>query len=202
MVIHVVIAEDMGLLRGALCAALSREEDMEVVADVEGVGELLTVVRRCRPQVVVLALTPELPNPVEVVARIHVEAPHAAVLAMSPRWSPALVEAALAAGARGLVGKDSSLAELVRAIRALAAGERAIDPAAAVAVLSPPQMPLTPREMDVLRMAAEGLPLKEIAVRLYLAHGTVRNHLSVILRKTGARNRLEAVSRARRNGWL
>lgn len=200
--IHVVVAEDMGLLRGALCAALSREEDMEVVADVEGVGELLTAVRRCRPQVVVLTLTPELPDPVEVVARISTEAPHAAVLAMSPRWSPALVEAALAAGARGLVGRDSPLVELVRSIRALAAGERAIDPAAAVAVLSPPQMPLTPRELDVLRMAAEGLPLKEIAGRLFLAHGTVRNHLSAILRKIGARNRLEAVWHARRNGWL
>ncbi|WP_309244214.1 response regulator transcription factor [Micromonospora parastrephiae] len=200
--IHVVIAEDMGLLRGALCAALSTEEDMEVVADVEGVGELLKVVRRCKPQVVVLALSPDLPDPVEVVAAVGVEAPTTAVLAMSPRWSPALVEAALAAGARGLVGKDGSLAELVRAIRTLAAGERAIDPAAAAAVLWPTESPLTPREMDVLRMAAEGLPLKEIAVRLYLAHGTVRNHLSAILRKTGARNRLEAVWRARRDGWL
>ncbi|MGV9214089.1 response regulator transcription factor [Micromonospora sp. RB23] len=200
--IHVVVAEDMGLLRGALCAALSREEDMEVVADVDGAGELLTAVRRCRPQVVVLALTPELPDPVELVARISAEVPHAAVLAMSPRWSPALVEAALAAGARGLVGKDSPLVELVRSIRALAAGERAIDPAAAVAALSPPEMPLTPRELDVLRMAAEGLPLKEIAGRLFLAHGTVRNHLSAILRKIGARNRLEAVWHARRNGWL
>ncbi|MET8281626.1 response regulator transcription factor [Micromonospora sp. NPDC005174] len=200
--IHVVVAEDMGLLRGALCAALSREEDMKVVADVEGVGELLTAVRRCRPQVVVLALDPELPDPVEMVARINVEAPHTAVLAMSPRWNPALVEAALAAGARGLVGKDNSLVELVRSIRLLAAGERAIDPTAAVAVLSPPEMPLTPREMDVLRMAAEGLPLKEIAGRLFLAHGTVRNHLSAILHKIGARNRLEAVWHARRNGWL
>ncbi|MGI5520840.1 response regulator transcription factor [Micromonospora sp. CA-259024] len=200
--IHVVIAEDMGLLRGALSAALSREEDMKVVADVEGVDELLTVVRRCKPQVVVLALTPDLPDPVEVVAKIGVEAPHAAVLAMSPRWSPALVEAVLAAGARGLVGKDGSLEELVRAIRTLAAGERAIDPAAAAAVLWPTESPLTARELDVLRMAAEGLPLKEIAVRLYLAHGTVRNHLSAILRKTGARNRLEAVWRARRDGWL
>jgi len=175
---------------------------MEVVADVEGVGELLKVVRRYRPEVVVLALTPELPDPVEMVARIGAEASHTAVLAMSPRWNPDLVEAAIAAGARGLVCKDSSLAELVRAIRAVATGERAIDPAAAVAVLSPPEIPLTPREMDVLRLAAEGSPLKEIASRLFLAHGTVRNHLSTILRKTGARNRTEAVWHARRNGWL
>ncbi|MFC4149495.1 response regulator transcription factor [Micromonospora mangrovi] len=202
MAIHVVVAEDMGLLRGALCAALSSEEDMNVVADVPDGGDLLTVVRRCRPDVVVLALTPELPDPVAVVAGITVEVPDTAVLVMSHRWSPALVEAALAAGARGLIGKDGSLVDLVRAIRALAAGERAIDPAAAVAVLSPREVPLTARELDVLRVAAEGLPLKEIAARLFLAHGTVRNHLSAILRKTGARNRMEAVWRARRDGWL
>ncbi|WFE99342.1 response regulator transcription factor [Micromonospora sp. WMMD964] len=200
--IHVVVAEDMGLLRGALCAALSGEEDMKVVADVEGVGDVVKVVRRYRPQVVVLALTPDQPDPVEAVIRIGEEAPEVAVLAMSPRWSPALVEAALAAGARGLVGKDGSLPELVRAIRTVAAGERALDPSAAAAVLWPAESPLTPRETDVLRMAAEGLPLKEIAVRLHLAHGTVRNHLSAILAKTGARNRLEAVWRARRDGWL
>jgi two-component system response regulator DesR len=202
VVIHVVVAEDMGLLRGALCAALSSEEDMRVVADVRRVGELLTVIRRSRPDVAVLDLVPELPDPVTVMTRIGVEAPGTAVLAMSHRWTPPLVEAALAAGARGLIGKDGSLADLLRAIRALAAGERAIDPAAAVAVLSPPEMPLTARELDVLRVAAEGLPLKEIARRLFLAHGTVRNHLSAILRKTGARNRMEAVWRARRDGWF
>lgn len=200
--IHVVVAEEMVLLRGALCAVLSSEEDMDVVADVAEDGELLTVVRRYRPEVVVLTLRPELPDPVATVAKLGVEVPGTAVLAMSDRWSPVLVEAALAAGARGLVGKDGSLADLVQAIRAVAAGGRAIDPAAAMAVLSPPEVPLTARELDVLRVAAEGLPLKEIAARLFLAHGTVRNHLSAILRKTGARNRMEAVWRARRDGWL
>lgn len=200
--IHVVVAEDMGLLRSALCAALSNEEDMEVVAEVAGVGGLWTVVRRNRPDVVVLDLTPEVLEPVGVVARISVETPDTAVLAMSHRWSPPLVEAALAAGARGLVSKDGPLEHLVQAVRSLAAGERVIDPSAAVAVLSPPENPLTRRELEVLRVAAEGLPLKEIARRLFLAHGTVRNHLSAVLRKTGARNRMEAVWRARRDGWL
>jgi two-component system response regulator DesR len=201
-VIHVVVAEDMGLLRTALCAALSSQEDMTVVADVDGAADLLTVVRRNRPDVVVLDVSPESPDTVAVVAKIGVEAPDTAVLAMSRRWPPPLVEAALSAGARGLVGKDGPLEDLVRSIRAVAAGERVIDPAAAVAVLRPAVSPLTPRELEVLRAAAEGLPLKEIARRLFLAHGTVRNHLSAILRKTGARNRMEAVWLGRRDGWL
>lgn len=84
----------------------------------------------------------------------------------------------------------------------MALGEWVIDPAAAVAALSPLVGPLTVREREVLRAAAEGLPLREIACRLCLAYGTVRNHLTVILRKTGGRNRLEAVRRAQRDGWL
>ncbi|WP_328822159.1 response regulator transcription factor [Micromonospora rubida] len=200
--IHVVVAEDMGLLRSALCAALSNEEDIEVVADAAGIGELWGVLRREHPEVLVLGLRPEVPESASVVAKVVAEAPGTAVLAMSHRWSPPLVEAALAAGTRGLVSKDAGLSELVRAVRTTAAGERVIDPAAAAAVLSPPANPLTRRELEVLRVAAEGLPLKEIARRLFLAHGTVRNHLSAILRKTGARNRMEAVRLAQRDGWL
>jgi two-component system response regulator DesR len=202
VVIHVVVAEEMGLLRSALCAALSNEEDMEVIADAAGVGELWGVLRRDSPDVLVLELRPEVPESAWVVAKVIAEAPETAVVAMSHRWSPPLVEAALAAGARSLVSKDAALSELVRAVRATSAGERVIDPAAAVAVLSPPVNPLTRRELEVLRVAAEGVPLKEIARRLFLAHGTVRNHLSAILHKTGARNRMEAVRLAQRDGWL
>ncbi|RGC67683.1 Oxygen regulatory protein NreC [Micromonospora sp. MW-13] len=200
--IHVVVAEDMGLLRSALCAALSNEEDIEVLADAAGIGELWEVLRREQPEVLVLELRSDVPESAWLVAKVVAEAPGTAVLAMSHRWSPPLVEAALAAGARGLVSKDTGLSELVRAVRTTAAGERVIDPAAAVAVLSPPTNPLTRRELEVLRVAAEGLPLKEIARRLFLAHGTVRNHLSAILHKTGARNRMEAVRLAQRDGWL
>lgn len=202
MVIRVVVVEEMGLLRGALCAVLANEEDMEVVADVADVRELPALTRRSKPDVVVLDLAPESPGGIGVIEEISAHAPLTAVLAMSYRWNPSLLEAALTAGARGFIGKDGPLEELVRMIRSLAAGERVIDPVAAVAVLRPPTCPLTPRELEVLRAAAEGLPLKEIARRLFLAHGTVRNHLSAILRKTGARNRVEAIRCAQRDGWL
>lgn len=200
--IRVVVGESMGLLRSALCAALAGEEDIEVVAEVTGIGGLPGVVRRHRPDVTLVDLASDAPDPIKVIIEIAETAPTTAVLAMSARWGPGLVQEALTAGARGLVGKDEPLHELVRAVRALAAGERVIDAAAAATALQPSAGPLTRREVEVLRMAAEGLPLKEIARRLFLAHGTVRNHLSAIMRKTGARNRMEAVWLARRNGWM
>ncbi|MGN9810293.1 response regulator transcription factor [Micromonospora sp. BQ11] len=200
--IRVVVAQEMCLLRSALCAALSNEEDMEVAAEVTGVGEVPAAVRRHRPDVVLVDLTPDAPRPVEVVADIVAAAPGTGVLALGSQWSQTTVADLLAAGARGLVGTDASLAALVAAVRDVAAGERVIDATAAVTALSPPSSPLTRREAEVLRVAADGLPVKEIAHRLYLAHGTVRNHLSATMRKTGARNRMEAVWRARREGWI
>ncbi|MGW4499032.1 response regulator transcription factor [Micromonospora sp. NPDC004336] len=200
--IRVVVAEEMRLLRTALCAALSGEKEIEVVAEVTGTAELAAVLRRHRPDVVLVDLASDVPQPVEVVAEITGAAPDTAVLAMGRRWSPAVVGDLLAAGVRGLIGKDAPLEALVGAVRDLAAGGKVIDAEAAVTALHPPSSPLTRREVEVLRVAAEGLPLKEIARRLFLAHGTVRNHLSAIMRKTGARNRMEAVWRARRDGWM
>jgi two-component system response regulator DesR len=200
--IRVIVAEEMRLLRTALCAALSSEEEIEVVAEVTGTAELPPVVHRHRPDVVLVDLASDVLQPVEVVAQIVREAPGTAVLAMGRRWSPTVVADLLAAGARGLIGKDASLEALVGAVREVAAGATVLDAEAAVTALRPPSSPLTRREVEVLRLAAEGLPLKEIAGRLFLAHGTVRNHLSSVMRKTGARNRMEAVWQARRDGWI
>ncbi|MEQ4304574.1 response regulator transcription factor [Plantactinospora sp. B6F1] len=200
--IRIVIVEEMGLLRGALQAVLSSEDDLEVVAALHEPGGLVTVARRRRPDVVVVDM--ELPGAdmLDVVAQLSVDAPDSAVLALSTQLTPEALQRAIRAGARGFVDKNLPPAELTRLVRAVAFGERVFDPVVAVAALSPPESPLTNRELEVLRMAAEGLPLKEIARQLYLAHGTVRNHLSVILRKTGTRNRLEAVRQAQRAGWI
>ncbi|MER7169505.1 response regulator transcription factor [Micromonospora sp. NPDC000207] len=203
MAIRVVVVEGMGLLRGALSAALSRQPDIEVVAEASDVAGLAEVVGRACPDVVVLGLPPETsPQGVAEIADLGRAASGAAVLALSTRWNPALLRAAVAAGVRGFLGKDGPVDELVQMVRTSAAGERVIDPRAAVAALRPAACPLTRRELEVLRMVAEGVPLKEAAERLFLAHGTVRNHLSAILHKTGTRNRVEAIRRAQRDGWL
>lgn len=200
--IRVVIVEEMGLLRGALRAMLSSEEDLEVVADLHEPGDLVALTRTRRPDVVVADLDLPGVDMLAVLARLAVEAPDSAVLTLSAQLTPEVLQRALRAGARGVVDKNVPPAELTRLVRAVAAGERVVDPGAAVAALMPVEGPLTERELEVLRIVAEGLPLKEIARRLFLAHGTVRNHLSVIMRKTGTRNRLEAVRQAQRAGWL
>ncbi|MEU6025337.1 response regulator transcription factor [Micromonospora sp. NPDC048871] len=200
--IHVVVAEEMSLLRSALCVALSSEEEIEVIAQVARVEELPEVLRRHQPDVVLVDLASEVSPPAKVVAEIAGAAPDAAVLAMGRRWSPEVVEELLDAGAHGLIGMDAPVEALVGAVREVATGERVIDAEVAVTALRPAGSPLTRREAEVLRVAAEGLPLKDIARRLFLAHGTVRNHLSAVMRKTGARNRMEAVWHARRHGWI
>ena len=201
--IRIVIVEEMGLLRGALRAVLSHEEDLEVVADIAETGDILGAVRARRPDVIVIDIDLKGLDMLSVMRTVCAEAPESAVLALSGRHDPRVLQEALRAGVRGFLAKDAlGPAEFARLVRAVAGGELVVDPAAAVAALSPQSSPLTTREREVLQVAAEGLPLKEIARRLFLAHGTVRNHLSVILRKTGSRNRMEAIRRAQRAGWL
>jgi two-component system response regulator DesR len=201
-VVRVLIVEEIGLLRGALRMVLSSADDVEVVADLAPSADVVAVARRERPDVVLIDVGPPGCGAIEVLRQLDVTTRGTAVLAMSARHCPETLRAALDAGVRGFVDKNLPPTELLRLLRLVALGERVIDPVAAVAALSPPVGPLTVREREVLRAAAEGLPLREIAGRLYLAYGTVRNHLTVILRKTGARNRLEAVRRAQRDGWL
>jgi two-component system response regulator DesR len=202
LLIRIMIVEEMGLLRGALRAVLSSEDDLEVIADLSDGGDVPAIVARERPDVILVDLELAGTDMLAVVRRLSTEVPGCAVLGLSRQRSAEALQEALEAGVRGFVGKDLPPAELARLVRAVACGERVVDPAAAVAALGPPAGPLTGREREVLRAAAKGLPSKEIARSLYLAHGTVRNHLSVILRKTGTRNRLEAVRRAQQEGWL
>lgn len=201
--IRIMIVEEMGLLRGALRAVLSNEDDFEVVADLPSGADVAVVATRTHPDVALIALETSASDMLAVVRALLAERPDCAVLALSRQRSSDMLQQALLAGVRGFVDKDIPPAELVGLIRTVARGERVVDAAAAVAALRPgPHGPLTPREREVLRAAAKGLPAKEIARTLYLAHGTVRNHLSVILRKTGARNRMEAIRRAQQEGWL
>jgi two-component system response regulator DesR len=129
-------------------------------------------------------------------------APGCAVLALTGVGAPAALRRALDTRVRGFVSKDGEVAQLVAAVLRVAAGERFIEPGIAIAALSAPRNPLTAREIDVLRLAADGLSPAEIAGSLFLSPGTVRNYLSVIVRKLGARGRLDAVRVAVEASWL
>lgn len=200
--IRVVIVEKVGLLRSALSAMLASESDVEVLAEVDSVPDAVAVADRRRPDVLVVDLDLPTVDAPGGIARLRARLPGVAVLAMSAHWDADRMRRALDAEVLGFVGTELSPDRFVRLVRTIARGERVIDPRVAAAVFNPPPNPLTERERQVLRAAAEGLPPKEIAARLHLAHGTVRNRLSGILRKTGARNRLEAIRRAEEKGWL
>lgn len=202
-VIRVIVAEDVHLFRSGLVALLRGEPDIFVAETVECGRELKAVGRHSKPDVALIDM--DLTDVDGVSAtRVLLEAvPSCAVIIMAERSRPGDLRRAVAAGAVGFVLKDTSPAELVDAIRRVSRGERVLDADLAYAELGGAvQSPLTPRELDVLRAAAEGATVVEIAQQLFLSCGTVRNYLARVLNKIDARTRVEAVMIAREHGWL
>ena len=200
--IRILLVEPMNLLRGALAATLSLEEDLDVVADLSRLDQVLGMARAISPDVAIINIGLLADDGLRTVARLNVEFPGCATLALAGVDAPGRLGRALNGYVRGVVDTQAAPSELVQSIRQLARGERAIDARLAVAVLAAPRNPLSPRELDVLSVAASGVPSHEVAAKLHLSAGTVRNYISAILRKTGARNRLEAVRLAEGAGWL
>jgi two-component system response regulator DesR len=197
-----MLVEEAGLLRGALQAVLGDERDMEVVAALGGGEKLLAVAAELCPDVLVMDLDLRHTDALGVTRQIVAAVPDCAVIALTARQTPAILQLALRANVRGFLGKDLELSEFVRLVRTVAGGVRVIDPATALAALRAVDNPLTARERDVLRAAADGLSTRQIAGRLFLTEGTVRNYFSAIQRKMGASNRWEAIGMARDSGWL
>jgi two-component system response regulator DesR len=192
----------MTLLRSALAAVLANEEDLKVVGELRCSGDIGSAAQALRPDVAVIDLDPRGAAALRAAAALNAALPACEVLMLVGQDSAGPIHRALDARARGLLSKDTCPRELAQAIRRVYRGERVIDPALAVTAVSAPPNPLTHRELDVLRLAAGGVTSAEIADQLYLSCGTVRNYLSAILRKIGARNRFEAVRTAERAGWL
>lgn len=197
-----MLVEEVGLLRGALRAVLDDEHDMEVVAALGGSEKLLAVAAELCPDVLVMDLDLRHTDALGVARQIVAVVPDCAVIALTARQTPAVLQLALRADVRGFLGKDLELSEFVQLVRTVANGVRVIDPTTALAALRAANNPLTARERDVLRAAADGLSTRQIASRLFLTEGTVRNYLSAIQRKTGTNNRWEAIGAARDSGWL
>jgi two-component system response regulator DesR len=201
-VIRVVIAEGVHLLRSGLVALLDGETGISVVAAVDRGAELAGAGRRHEPDVALVDAEIQDMDGFTATTVLHEAVPSCAVLIMTGRARPGHLRRALEVNADGYLLKDTSPADLVDAIRRAARGERVIDGDLAIAELCSMDSPLTPRELDVLGVAAEGATIGEIAERLYLSRGTVRNYLSRAVSKIGARTRVDAVTIARRHGWL
>jgi two-component system response regulator DesR len=200
--IRVLLVVQMSLLRGALDAVLSAEDDLEVAAGLGRVDELTPIARAVRPDVIVIDLDLLVDGALSTLYQLGELLPDCALLVLGDTDNPGPMRAALDMHVRGFVGKDTAPGRFVEYVRKMAHGERVIDPTLAVAALRVPRNPLTARELEVLQVAASGVPSAEVASQLHLSVGTVRNYMSAIMRKTRARNRLEAVRIAVDSGWL
>jgi two-component system response regulator DesR len=197
-----MIAEDQTMVRQALVALLEMEDDITVVAQAASGDEALAMASAYQPDVAVLDIEMPGHDGIEVARRLSADGFGGQIVIVTTFGRPGYLVAAMAAGASGFLLKDAPAAELATAIRRVHAGERVVDPALAAAALAEGASPLTAREAQVLAAARGHAAVAELAGRLHLSPGTVRNHLSAAIQKLGARNRAEAVQIAERKGWL
>ena len=202
MTIRILLADDQALVRSALAALLELEEDFDVVAQVGRGDEVVAAARDLHPDVALLDI--EMPglDGLAAAAALTKEVPACRVIIVTTFGRPGYLRRAMESGALGFVVKDAPAEQLADAIRRVSRGLRVVDPGLAAATLAGGVSPLTGRERDVLVAARDGATVADIAGRLFLSEGTVRNYLSAAIAKTGVRNRVEAVRVADERGWL
>ncbi|MBV9163427.1 MAG: response regulator transcription factor [Pseudonocardiales bacterium] len=200
--IRVLLIEDMDLIRGALVSLLSQEDDIEVVADLKCDDKVVSTALQLRPDVVVVDIDLSGEQGLTMVRELRRRMPACQIVALAAAKPVGLLQRLLAAEVWGAVDKNAPAGRLLRVVRMVADGERVVDANLAAAALSAELSPFTARELQVLRLAADGISGREIADRLSLSNGTVRNYLSKVMTKTYARNRIDAIRIAREAGWL
>ena len=200
--IRLLLADDQELVRTALAALLTLEEDFEVVATVGRGDEVVAAAKAHRPDVALLDIQMPGIDGLAAAAVLAQELPECRSLILTTFGRPGYLRRAMESGARGFVVKDAPAEQLSDAIRRVASGERVVDPSLAADSLAHGTSPLTPRERDVLMAARSGTCVAEVAKALFLSEGTVRNYLSAAIAKTGGRNRAEAIRAADERGWL
>ncbi len=200
--IKVLLAEDQGMMRGALALLLGLEDDIEVVAQVGSGSEVVPTALETSPDVALLDIEMPGMDGISAAKMLREKLPGCKVLILTTFGRPGYLRRAMEAGAAGFLVKDGPVEELAATIRRVLAGEKVINQNLAADALKSGPSPLTPRERDVLIAAADGSTVYDISSRLYLSESTVRNYLSAAIGKTGARNRIEAARTAQHNGWL
>ncbi|WP_328538843.1 response regulator transcription factor [Streptomyces sp. NBC_00344] len=200
--VRVLIAEDMHMLRKALVSLIELEPDLEVVAELSSGTDIVPTAMAMRPDVAVLDIDLPGTDGITAAAGLHTSVPECRTLILTSLGRPGNLRRALAAHVSGFLPKDSDPDSLCVAIRQVADGQRVIDPQLALATLDSGPSPLTDREREVLQLASEGMEAGQIASRLHLSSGTVRNYLTSAVTKLNARNRVDAIRIAREAGWL
>ncbi|MDX3663830.1 response regulator transcription factor [Streptomyces sp. ID05-26A] len=200
--IRVLLAEDMHMVRGALIALLNLEPDIEVVAEVSSGDKIVPAARQHSPDVCVIDIDLPILDGLSAASTIRETMPQVRTLMLTSLGRPGTLRRALAARVDGFLLKDAPPTELADAIRRVAAGERVVDSQLALAAWDRGECPLTDRELEVLRLAANGTDAPDIAVALSLSVGTVRNYMTTIMTKLNGRNRVDTIRIAEEAGWL
>ncbi|ALG11365.1 response regulator transcription factor [Kibdelosporangium phytohabitans] len=200
--IRVLLADDEELIRTALAALLSLEPDLEVVAHAADGRAAIDAAVAHRPDVAVVDMEMPVLDGLAVTAELTKAVPGCAVVVLTGHGRPQHLKQALSAGAKGFVRKGSPGGTLADVIRRVHGGDRYVDPSLAADALTAPECPLTPRELEVLRLAEFDTPVAVIARQTHLSNGTVRNYIAAVIGKLGVPTRAEAVRKAREHGWL
>ncbi|MFT4125902.1 MAG: response regulator transcription factor [Gordonia sp. (in: high G+C Gram-positive bacteria)] len=200
--IRLLLADDQALVRGALAALLDLESDLTVVAQVGRGDDVVAAARESGADVCLLDIEMPGADGVEAAAALREALPHVRSLIVTTFGRPGYLRRAIDAGASGFVVKDTPAGDLADAVRRVHAGLRVIDPTLATESLTSGDNPLTARESEVLRAALSGATVARIAAQVHLSAGTVRNHLSSAIGKTGTATRAEAAHVARERGWI
>lgn len=211
--IRLLIIDDHEMVREGLKAMLTAEADFEIVGEAANAEQAYELIARSHPDVILLDIRLPGVSGIEVCRSVTERYPETAVIILTTFSDDTLVAQCIQAGARGFIVKDIERFDLKRSIRAVARGEAAIDPKAAVAVLAqlrrapqvsdePSPEPLSPQQLVILRLIAQGLSSREIATQLYLSENTVKGYVQEMLHRLGVKNRTEAVMVAVKQGWL
>ncbi|MGY6655045.1 response regulator transcription factor [Amycolatopsis sp. TRM77291] len=200
--IRVLLAEDMHLVRGALVALLNLEQDIEVVAEVGSGDKILPMAAEYLPDVAIIDIDLPAKDGLTAASELCQQLPDVRTLILTSLGRPGTVRRALDAKVNGFLLKDAPADKLANAVRSVATGRRVIDSELALSAWETEDCPLTPREVEILRLAANGHTVADIAAELFLSPGTVRNYLATVVTKLNARNRVDAIRIARDSDWL
>lgn len=202
MLIKVLLAEDMHMVRGALVALLNLEQDIEVVAEVASGDAILPAAHKHQPDVAIIDIDLPGVDGLTAAGKLHESLPQCRTLILTSLGRPGTVRRALDARVNGFMLKDAPPEKLANAVRQVSVGRRVIDSELALAAWDTDVCPLTTREVEILRLAAAGKDVGDVAAQLFLSPGTVRNYLTTAVTKLNARNRVDAIRIASEAGWL
>jgi two-component system response regulator DesR len=202
MSVRVLLAEDQAMVRGAIAALLTLEEDIEIVAEASRGDEVVALALESGPDVALLDVEMPGGDGLDAAAALRDKLPSCRMIILTTFGRAGYLKRAMENGAAGFLLKDAPSSELAKAIHRVMRGERVVDPDLAALALSAGDNPLTEREREVLAASEGGATIEDVAARLYLSEGTVRNYLSAAIKKLGTRNRVEAARLAQRRGWL